>query len=129
MKQFVNIFEIPLIRIKFYDMHRGEWIKKKIEEIGYSVDTISIKISIGRTTIWRWLKDENLPYLKMKKIADAINLDLRSQFPEASEVYSQQKDYQILYLKELERVRELEEQLLECRKQNSSTGTESGQNE
>lgn len=111
-----------------YDMHRGEWIHNKMKEIGYSVDRMSIELSVGRTTLWRWLNDENLPFLKMKRIADIMKVDLRSEFPETSEIYgTNSKDYETLYLKELERVRELQEELEECRRKVASTGTESGQ--
>ena len=99
-----------------------------MKEIGYSIDRVSIELSVGRTTLCRWLNDEHLPFFKMKRIADLMKVDLRNEFPEVSEIYgTTAKDYETLYLKELERVRELEEELKECRKRSAFTGTESGQ--
>jgi hypothetical protein len=116
LKHFVNNYAIPLNTLNTYDMHRGEWIEKKMKEFGYSIDRISIELNIGRTTLWRWLGDEKLPYLKMKKVADLMKIDLRIDFPETIELYGKsQKDYEKLYLKELEHVRELQEELAKCR--------------
>ncbi len=115
-------------------MHRGKYIHNKMKDLGFSIDRMMIEISVGRTTLWRWLNDENLPLFKMKRIADILKVDLRNDFPDANQYYQStelkneiSKDYQLLYLKELEKVRELQEELEEYKKSKPFTGTESGQ--
>lgn len=98
-------------------MHRGKFIKGKIKEYGFTIDKVSLDLGIARTTIYKYFEDENLSIGKLKSIADVIKLDLRPEFPETEMMYEEEqpKDYRLLYLKELEKTRVLEEQLAEYR--------------
>lgn len=113
-------------------MHKGKYIHQKMIDMGVSLDRMAIELSVARTTLWRWLNNKNLPIFKMKRIADVLKLDLRVDFPESIEYYTKNidkkevpKDYQLLYLKELEKNRELQEEIA-VYKRIVSPGTESG---
>lgn len=99
------------------DMHRGSYIKNKIKEQGFSVEDVLVGAGLSRSTIYKFFENENLPYAKMKRIADVIKLDLTKDFPETKLMYQEEKptDYRILYLNELEKNRSLELQLAECK--------------
>jgi len=108
-------------------MHRGEWLKNRIDALGYNVDSVADELQVVRTTVWRWLQKEEMPFTKMKMVADVLNIDLREDFPETSFLYKKTKqDYELLYLKEVKKNQELQEQLSDY-KRSGSTGTESGQ--
>lgn len=109
-------------------MHRGEWIKGKIKDKGYTLDILADQLQIARTTLWRMTRDENLPFYKMKMIADGIGIDLRGDFPNASSLYERkEKDYRALYQNSLEEIAELREKLEKYQAKGESTGTEPGQ--
>lgn len=93
-------------------MDRGKFIQDKMAEYGYSIDMIASMLDVNPSTIWRWFKAKPMPLVKMKLIADLLKLDLRENFPEAEILYSSgPKNYEALYLKELERNRILQEEV------------------
>jgi transcriptional regulator with XRE-family HTH domain len=104
-------------KTKPLDMHRGEYIKQKVKEYGFTAEKVLAGLDITRTTLYKWFADENLPIGKMKSIADVIKFDLRPDFPETEMMYKEEqpKDYRMLYLKELEKNRNLEEQMEQYR--------------
>jgi len=84
-------------------MHRGEWLKNRIDALGYNVYSVADELQVVRTTVWRWLQKEEMPFTKMKMVADVLNIDLREDFPETSFLYKKTKqDYELLYLKEVQ---------------------------
>ena len=112
MKHFFYQLRCNFVVIKSNGMHRGEWIKDQIKDRGYSLDILAEQLQIARTTLWRMTKAEDLPFYKMKLIADGIGIDLRSTFPETVSMYERkEKDYRSLYQKSLEEIAELREDL------------------
>ena len=62
--------------------HRGETLNRIIEQKGISPQELADRLGKGRTTIWRWLCDADLPDRKVLLIADAIAEDVSKLFPE-----------------------------------------------
>ncbi len=93
-------------------MDRGKYIKEKIAEYGYTIDMIASMLELNPSTVFRWVKSKDLSLVRMKQIADLLKLDLREDFPESANLYyPSPKNYEILYLKELERNRILQEEV------------------
>jgi len=94
------------------NMDRGEYLKVKMKEHGFTIDMLASSLEIHPATVWSWMTNADCPLSKMKEIADIIKLDLRNDFPESESLYtSPVKNYETLYLKELERNRQLQEEL------------------
>lgn len=93
-------------------MDRGKYIKEKISEYGYTIDMIALMLELNPSTVFRWVKTKDLSLVRMKQIADVLKLDLREDFPESKTLYyPSPKNYEVLYFKELERNRMLQEEM------------------
>lgn len=103
-------------------MHRGHWLKQKMKDLGFTMANMAEELDINAATVWRWLENEKLPMVKVRMMAQVMEIDLEKEFPEEIE---EKKDYEKLYLKELERTRILEEQLAEYK---AKEAAEPGQN-
>lgn len=108
-------------------MHRGEWIKRKIKERGFTLDMLCDELHMARTSLWRMTKAEDLPYFKMKIVADAIGVDLRNDFPDAASLYEKKvKDYKSLYQQSLEEIAELKEELAKYKRSEEDNRDKNG---
>lgn len=97
-------------------MHRGEYLQNKMRDHGYTIDMISSRLEVNPATVWRWLKKADVPLNRMKLIADVLKIDLREEFPESANLYTMPtRNYEMLYLKEMEKNKMLEEQLEQYR--------------
>ena len=72
-------------------MHRGRYIKNLIKENEFSISEVAKRISVSRNTIYRWINSEKLQFVKMMKVADAINVDISIDFPEMERIKTDQK--------------------------------------
>jgi hypothetical protein len=97
-------------------MHRGEYLQKKMKENGFTIDMMSSFLDVNPATVWRWLKKPDVQLNRMKLIADVMKIDLRPDFPESENLYTQpSRNYEMLYLKEMEKNKLLEEELAQYR--------------
>lgn len=63
-------------------IHRGQIVKKRIEESNIHVTTIARTIGYNRTRFYAWYDNESLPYDIILKIGKVIHWDFRKDFPE-----------------------------------------------
>lgn len=93
-------------------IHRGEWLKDKIKESGYSYKMIGDLIAMDKSTVFRMVTKEKLDISKMKLVADVLGIDLRVDFPESKIFYNENTlNYKKLYEMEKEKVQVLQEAL------------------
>lgn len=93
-------------------IHKGEWCKEQIHKAGFSYRLIADLIGMNKSTIFRMLQKQDLDFRSMKLITDALNIDLRVQWPEVDSLYNETiLNYKILYEKEAQKVLQLQEEL------------------
>lgn len=63
-------------------LHRGEFIKNKISEIGISLSELSRRLNISRKTMYNWFEDDDLPIEHVLSIGKVVNIDFRTEFPD-----------------------------------------------
>lgn len=66
-------------------IHRGNYMKALIKKSDNNLNDVAYKLSISRSTLFRWLKEPKMSFLKMAKIAAFIGEDITGDFPEAEE--------------------------------------------
>jgi transcriptional regulator with XRE-family HTH domain len=124
--------------------HRGKYIRELIKKSGNNLNDIHYGLGIGRTTLFRWLSEENLSFVKMARIANFVGEDISKDFPEAAESVKYEKNKELAeemepslirdkYFATLEKYNTLLEKhnvLLEelMALKLNQTGTETGQN-
>lgn len=66
-------------------MHRGEYLKNLIKTNGETIVSISKGTGIGRTTLHRYINDENLKIDKIVRIAQFLKVDISEEIEGAQE--------------------------------------------
>ncbi len=85
----------------------GSFIKKKCKESGMTITYLVEKINKSRTAIYEWFKDPNLSTDKMIMIAEAINYDIYSDFPNLKKKTNKEDPFENKYYKLLEKYNDL----------------------
>ena len=62
--------------------HKGEKVEQIMRQLGISKKDLASKLGVSRNTIFKWLKDPDLTYEKIKRIGDAIDYDFSMLFPD-----------------------------------------------
>lgn len=66
-------------------MHRGEYLKNLIKKNGESIVSVSKGTGIGRTTLHRYINDEDLKIDKIVVIAQFLKVDITKEIKGAEE--------------------------------------------
>jgi predicted transcriptional regulator len=62
--------------------HHGEAVMSAIKKVRFSMDVLADKMNMGRTTLYRQLKNPDFSLADMVKIGKIIGYDFSKQFPE-----------------------------------------------
>ena len=66
--------------------HRGEFLKQKIKSSNYNYKDIIEGLEIGRTTLYNYLKNPELPIEKMLEITNFMRIDVSDVFEMAKNI-------------------------------------------
>lgn len=72
-------------------IHKGKWLKQVIDQNGLTGDETAALLSISRNYLYKMFRSEDLPFARLKKIADHLKIDLRDHFPESSHLYREER--------------------------------------
>jgi transcriptional regulator with XRE-family HTH domain len=83
--------------------NRGEWLKEMFKKKGFHNNQVADMLMIDMATLYRWYKQKDLSWEKMRKCADVLRVDLKLYFPDYSNMIGlESKNYKQLYLEQLE---------------------------
>lgn len=63
-------------------IHRGQFVKNKLDEIGVKISKLAPKLDYSRGHLYKFFDMHDLPYKVIYKIGEAINYDFSFDFPD-----------------------------------------------
>lgn len=93
-------------------IHRGNFLKAKLEEKQIPIAQLADALGIERSTVYKWFPQENLDIDKLKRACDFLKVDLREYFDNIELIYGfvpEKTSYQKKYYELLEKYADLQE--------------------
>jgi predicted transcriptional regulator len=101
--------------------HRGEILKKAIEQSGKEVKQLAKETKISRSTLYKAFEDPDPRLEYVFKIGKALNIDFSKDFPELSTNTTKESEenltYKIKYMELAEKIIQVMEEREEYRKE------------